>query len=168
MDPLVQLARSAIESLVLGGKIPQSHVDAVPPEKAGVFVSIHNARGVLRGCIGTIMPVCNTMAEEIIRNARSVCSQDFRFMPVQPDEVADLTVKVDVLSIPEPVENKSQLDSDKYGLIVSTADGRRALLLPALEGVETVVDQIDICRKKGNIRPNEPITMQRFTVERHE
>jgi len=169
MDSFVQLARSAIVSFVQTGRadIPEALRNAIPEKKAGVFVSIHSARGDLRGCIGTISPSCETLADEIIQNAQWACSRDHRFRPVSASELEGLNIKVDVLSESEPVDSSDQLDPHKYGVIVSTSDGRRGLLLPSLDGIDTVEAQIEICRKKGGIRSNEPVTLRRFTVERH-
>ncbi|MDR0499040.1 MAG: AmmeMemoRadiSam system protein A [Holophagales bacterium] len=169
MDPYVQIAQSAIVSYVQTGRadISEHLRNSIPDRRAGVFVSIHSANGELRGCIGTILPSRETMVEEIAQNAQWACSRDRRFRPVIADELDDLNIKVDVLSEPEPIDSSDQLDPDKYGLIVSTCDGRRGLLLPSLDGVDTIETQIDICRKKGNIRPNEPVSLQRFTVDRH-
>ncbi|MDR2561720.1 MAG: AmmeMemoRadiSam system protein A [Holophagales bacterium] len=169
MDPIVQLAEKAIEHFVLGAKdnIPDSFRDAIPQKKAGVFVSIHLASGDLRGCIGTISPTCKSMADEIIQNARWACSRDNRFSPIAASELGDLKIKVDVLSEPEPIDSIDELDAKKFGVIVSAKDGRRGLLLPDLEGVESIEEQIDICRRKGGIGRNEPVSLQRFTVERH-
>ena len=170
MDPLVQLARCAIESFVRTGcqDVPDALFGAVPVKRAGVFVSIHTASGELRGCVATIMPSRESMAEEIIQNAKWACSEDSRFSPIRASELDGLTVKVDVLSDPEPINSPDQLDPRKYGAIVSASGGRRGLLLPALDGIDTVEDQIAICRRKGGIRPNEPVALQRFTVERHD
>jgi AmmeMemoRadiSam system protein A len=170
MDPLVQLAAKAIESFVMGARddIPDSLREAIPQKKAGAFVSIHLASGELRGCIGTILPTCKSMAEEIVQNARWACSRDHRFSPIDSSELANLAIKVDVLSEPEPIDSIDELNPKKYGVIVSTKDGRRGLLLPDLEGVDSAKDQIEICRRKGGIYPSDPISLQRFTVERHE
>jgi len=169
MDAFVQLARSAIVSFVQTGRaeISDTLINRIPQKRAGVFVSIHSAGGELRGCIGTILPSCETMADEIIQNAQWACARDHRFRPVGKNELEGLNIKVDVLSEPEPIDSPDQLDPYKYGVIVSTSDGRRGLLLPSLDGIDTVEAQIEICRKKGGIRPNEPVTLQRFTVERH-
>jgi len=170
MDPLVSLARHAIESFVATGRcdVPEALAGAVPPGRAGAFVSIHGQNGDLRGCIGTIAPACATLAEEIVQNARRACSRDHRFGPVREDELPGLKIKVDVLSAPEDIESADDLDPLVYGAIVSASGGRKGLLLPALEGVDSVEQQIGICRRKGGIGPDEPVTLRRFTVERHE
>ncbi|MFC1980737.1 AmmeMemoRadiSam system protein B [Chloroflexota bacterium] len=166
MHPLVKLARKAVEAHVRGGKI--SEPEELTPEmkeKAGIFVSIHKL-GELRGCIGTFGPQKANVAREIIENAVSSATRDPRFPPVGPDELADLDYSVDVLSKPEPIESKDQLDPKKYGVIVE-AGWRRGLLLPDLEGVDTVDYQIEICRQKGGIGPDEPVKLYRFEVKRY-
>jgi len=166
MSPLVRLAKHTIESYVREGKIPQP--GELTPEmrgRAGVFVSIHKF-GRLRGCIGTIEPTEKNVAEEIITNAISSATRDPRFPPVAPNELKDLTYNVDVLTTPEPIESKDQLDPKKYGVIVE-AGFERGLLLPDLEGVDTVDYQIDICRMKAGIMPDEPVKLYRFEVKRY-
>ena len=135
-------------------------------EMAGVFVSIHE-NGELRGCIGTILPTTKSIYEEILQNAVSASSKDPRFSPIRPGEFPYLEVHVDVLFAPEPISSAAELDVKKYGVIVSSR-GRRGLLLPDLEGVDTVADQIAIARQKAGIGPEESISLQRFTVTRHQ
>jgi len=165
--PLVKLARETVESYIREGKTPEPEL-LVPEmkEKAGVFVSIHK-RGTLRGCIGTFEPIEENVAQETISNAISSATRDPRFLPVTPEELQDLEYKVDVLTKPEPIDSKDQLDPKKYGVIVE-AGWRRGLLLPDLEGVDTVDYQIDICRQKAGITPDEPVKLYRFEVKRHE
>ena len=112
------------------------------------------------------MATCDTVAEEILQNAVSACSRDPRFPPVAPDELNGLEISVDVLGELEPVDSPDQLDVKRYGVVVSRGM-RRGLLLPNLDGVDTVEDQIDIARRKGGIRESEPYTLERFEVVRH-
>jgi AmmeMemoRadiSam system protein A len=162
----VRLARETVETYVKEGKTPKP--DELTPEmkgKAGVFVSIHKL-GELRGCIGTFEPQCANVAEEIINNAISSATRDPRFPPVAPDELKDLNYSVDVLTKPEPVASQDQLDPRKYGVIVECGF-RRGLLLPDLGGVDSVDHQIDVCRQKAGIAPDEPIKLYRFEVRRY-
>ncbi len=166
MSPLVRLAKETVETFVKEGKTSQP--EELTPEmkqKAGVFVSIHKF-DELRGCIGTIEPQKDNVAEEIITNAISSATRDPRFPPVAPSELKDLSYSVDVLTEPEPVDSTDQLDPKKYGVIVE-AGLRRGLLLPDLEGVDTVDYQIEICRQKAGIMPDEPIKLYRFEVRRY-
>jgi AmmeMemoRadiSam system protein A len=141
----------------------------VGDQRAGTFVSLHDSYGQLRGCIGTFVPSQPNVALEVIHNAISAATRDPRFPPVRPRELAGLNVKVDVLSTPEPVGGPEDLDPERYGVIVQASGGwhRRGLLLPALEGVDTVEEQIRICRLKAGIGPDEPIELMRFEVERY-
>jgi hypothetical protein len=167
IHPLVQLAKETVETYVKKGKVPSPPKELAleMKEKAGVFVSLHKLGG-LRGCIGTFEPAAPNVAEEIINNAISAATRDPRFLPVVPEELAQLNYSVDVLTAPEPVKDESQLDPKKYGVIVEYGF-RRGLLLPDLAGVDTVDHQIDICRQKAGIAPDEPIKLYRFKVNRY-
>jgi AmmeMemoRadiSam system protein A len=164
--PLVQLAREAIEAYVRQRQRLQPPAELTPEmqERAGVFVSLHK-HGELRGCIGTLEPTQPNAAQEIIRNAISSATQDPRFPPVQPNELDDLEISVDVLSSPEPVQSLADLDPKRYGVIVESG-WRRGLLLPDLEGVDTVEYQVDIARRKAGIGRDEPVQLYRFSVRR--
>jgi len=163
---LARLAKKTAEAYIREGKVfKPKRLTLQMKEKAGVFVSIHK-HGDLRGCIGTIEPQRSNVAEEIIINAISSASRDPRFFPITPYELKDLEYSVDVLTKPEPVKSKKQLDARRYGVIVE-AGWRKGLLLPDLEGVDTVKEQIDICRQKAGIMPDEPVKLYRFEVRRY-
>jgi AmmeMemoRadiSam system protein A/AmmeMemoRadiSam system protein B len=133
--------------------------------QAGVFVSLHQ-QGQLRGCIGTIAACSPSVLDEIIQNAFSAACSDPRFMPLEANELEGLEVKVDVLGEPQPAAGIAQLDARRYGVIVSQG-GRRGLLLPDLEGVDTPQRQIDIALQKAGIAASESYALQRFEVQRY-
>ncbi len=165
LHPIVKLARKTVESYIRQGKALQpEELTPEMKERAGVFVSIHK-HGELRGCIGTFEPTKSNVAEEIVANAISSSTGDPRFPPVTVAELDDLEYNVDILSPPEPVEDTSQLDPGEYGVIVESGF-RRGLLLPDLEGVDSVEEQISICRLKAGISAVEPIKLYRFRVRR--
>lgn len=166
-DAFVELARAAIEEYVLRKRIiavPSPVPDGMEG-KAGVFVSLHKF-GDLRGCIGTFLPTTANIAEEIIAMAIEAATSDPRFMPIKPQELGNLEISVDVLGSPEEIVDKSHLDPKTYGVIVSSGS-RRGLLLPDLEGVDTVEEQVSIAMRKAGIRPGEAVRLQRFKVTRH-
>lgn len=137
--------------------------------RAGTFVSLHNKDGALRGCIGTLMPTKKNIAQEIIHNALAAAFNDNRFEPLRNKELDDLVISVDVLSEPEPINSIKELNPKKYGVIVQTKNGRSGVLLPDLEGIDSVEQQISIACQKAGINPNkDKILLFRFTVERHE
>ena len=168
-DPWVRLARLSLETFVKTGRRLDALPDGLPSEltgrAAGAFVSLH-AHGQLRGCIGTTGPTTPSVAWEIVQNTVSACSRDPRFSPVRPEELDGLEYSVDVLGEPEAITSPDQLDVKRYGVIVSRG-GRRGLLLPDLDGVDTVEQQIGIARQKGGISAREHYTLARFEVVRH-
>ena len=168
-DAYVQLARQSLESYILKRQriaIPADLPEEMLSTRAGAFVSIHK-NGALRGCIGTIGSTTDCVAQEIINNAISASTNDPRFPAIGPSELPFLEISVDVLGEPEDIESKDQLDVKKYGVIVSSV-GKRGLLLPDLDGVDTVEQQIDIARQKAGIHRFETMKLQRFEVIRHE
>ena len=166
LNPIVKLAKTAVEHYIEHGSVVKpAEISDKMKGRAGVFVSIKK-HGELRGCIGTFEPTRATIAEEIIYNAISSATGDPRFMPVQPSELADLEYSVDILTSPKPVDSKEQLDAKKHGVIVESGF-RRGLLLPDLDGVNTVDEQIRICRAKAGISEDEPIKLYRFQVRRY-
>jgi AmmeMemoRadiSam system protein A len=169
-DPIVDLARQTVQAWVKEGKLiaPPSPLPEELKAKAGVFVSIHLKDGSLRGCIGTFAPTKSNIALEIIDNAISSASRDPRFPPITKAELADLEISVDILTEPEAIVGKEMLDPRKFGLILEAEDGyRKGLLLPDLEGVDTVEEQIRIVRLKAGIGSTEPVKYYRFEVVRH-
>lgn len=163
------LARRAVESFIL-----EHHIFKAGPAfsspllegPAACFVCIKTAGRKLRGCIGTIHPAKSTLAEEIITNAIGAATRDPRFPPVSGEELALLRYSVDVLERPEPARPED-LDPAEFGVIVEDTMGRRrGLLLPALEGIETVSEQIQIAARKAGIAAGEPLQLYRFRVRR--
>jgi len=172
-DAYRSLARRSLEYAVNNGSnlsLPADEFDKLPEEirlsKAGTFVSLHKG-GQLRGCVGTISAATDNIADEIIQNAVSAGLHDNRFEPVTVDELPLLTYKVDVLGEAEDIGGPEELNVREYGVIV-TSGRKRGLLLPNLEGVDTVDEQIAIARQKAGIAEKEKISLQRFKVTRHE
>lgn len=163
------LARRVIETFVKTGEVI-SHPSDLPEDlsaRAGCFVSIKTREGELRGCIGTIDPDKDSLAEEIIANALSAATRDPRFPPVRPDELPNLKYSVDVLSAPEPC-TLADLDPKTYGVIVEDESGlRRGLLLPALEGIDKAAQQVEIASRKAGIAPDAPVKLSRFRADRY-
>ncbi len=167
-DCYVKLARETLETYIkeeriidISANIPDELIN----EKAGVFVSIKKD-GNLRGCIGTISPTTESVAKEIINNAISAGINDPRFSPVVENELDKLIYSVDVLGKAEVINSLEELDETRYGVIVSS-NGKRGLLLPNLEGVDSVKQQINIALSKADIAKDEDYTIERFQVIRH-
>jgi AmmeMemoRadiSam system protein A/AmmeMemoRadiSam system protein B len=166
-NPYVRLARENLNHYFSHGENIKniSHLQQeLLNEKHGVFVSLKKF-GALRGCIGTILPTTNSLGEEIIRNSIEAAFHDSRFSEVREDELEDIDISVDVLMDPKPCK-KEELDPKKYGVIVSKGN-RRGLLLPDLEGVDTIEQQLMIACDKANIDMEEKYNIEKFEVVRY-
>jgi AMMECR1 domain-containing protein len=87
---------------------------------------------------------------------------DPRFPPLQLEEVESLHVTVYLLGETEPVETLDDLDPTRYGVLVEGPSGRTGLLLPALPGITTVAQQVDLVLRKASFSRYDPIKIYRF------
>jgi AmmeMemoRadiSam system protein A/AmmeMemoRadiSam system protein B len=168
-NDLPALARRAVETFIRSGKsiTTPDHPTALLSARAACFVSIKTRQGELRGCIGTIEPVKQNLAEELIANAINAATRDPRFDPVSAGELDGLRYSVDVLSAAEPADF-ADLDPKTYGVIVEDESGKlRGLLLPDIAGVETARQQVDIAAQKAGIVPGSTTKLSRFRVNRY-
>jgi AmmeMemoRadiSam system protein A len=175
-DEYILLARKSIETYIKTGKkisldyvgkhFSKDFIDKCMQHHLGAFVSIHKNH-MLRGCMGTISAATDHLLDEIIYNSISACSNDPRFDRVREEELVELDIKVDLLYEKEEIFSKDDLDTMKYGVIVEK-DSKRGLLLPNLEGIDSVEEQIKIAMEKAGIKNKEGMLLYRFEVERHE
>ena len=165
----VKLAVEAVRYYLLKGELLScpSPLPNGMEDQSGVFVSIKIKNNhKLRGCIGTVTPSQDNLAKEIIQNAVNAATRDPRFKSVTIKELDQLLFSVDVLTPLEPIDNPEQLNPKQYGLSIKY-EGRQGILLPDLEGIDTVQRQIDLCLKKGAIPKDASFKMYRFEVERY-
>jgi len=194
MNSYVLLAKKAVENYIRENKIispPENLPKEFLKKKSGTFVTIEKElkglpcsepKVLLRGCIGTYLPTKENIAEEIIHNAIAAATEDYRFGPIQKKELPYLSYTVYILNEPQLVKSLKELDPQKCGIIVKTIpispkgnvvfDGvlphKSGLLLPDLEGVDTIEQQILIACQKGGINlQKEKIIIYRFTVEKY-
>ena len=163
------LARRAVETFVLEQRVIKptpTLCSFLTEQSSACFVTIRTTSGELRGCIGTIEPERNSLAEEVIANAINAATRDPRFRPIADLELPSLRYSVDVLYPPEPARCVD-LDPSTFGVIVVDRSGlRRGLLLPDIDGIETANQQVQIAARKAGIAPHEPLTLYRFRVQR--
>ncbi len=167
LDPPA-LARQAVETYIRDGDVLDSRrfTRGLLTAPAPCFVSLKTLAGDLRGCIGTIEPSRDTLAQEIVANAISAATNDPRFDPVRTEELSNLRYSVDVLFPPEETVME-ELDPSVFGVIVEDESGaHRGLLLPDISGITDAKQQVEIAARKGGIGPGKPIKLWRFRVER--
>jgi AmmeMemoRadiSam system protein A len=169
---LPELAQLTVETWIRAHCRPEIDRDCLLPfrqQRAGVFVTLQkqvHGRLELRGCIGTIAPTQPDIVAETLENAISAAVRDPRFQPVSVPELASLNYEVSVLHEPEPAAGLEMLDVDRYGVIVVNGE-RRGLLLPAIESIRSVEEQVSHAMYKAGIRPGEPISLFRFQVDKY-
>ena len=168
-NPFVRLAKDNLTHFINTGSpitnIPSYVLDEMKEQEKGVFVTLYK-NDSLRGCIGTIFPATDSIYEEIIRNSIQAGMYDPRFSSVEKHELEQIQFSVDILDSPEPASIED-LDPMQYGIILSSAN-KKALLLPNLDGVDTVEKQVQITKDKAGIRENEEFLIERFKVTRYE
>lgn len=165
-EPLLRLARRTLHWHLAGEDLehPGLYPRKSPPQAC--FVSLKLARGDrLRGCIGTLLPTRGSLEEEVVGNAVAAASRDPRFEPVRPEELDAIRISIDILSRPETIYDEGELDPIRYGVIVRAGD-RCGVLLPDLSDVNTVDEQIAICREKAGLGSHDEVSLERFTVDR--
>jgi AmmeMemoRadiSam system protein A len=173
-SPTKELSPDTLAKIALETYLRQSTVIFPPVDlpsylkvKAGSFVSLKTRQGQLRGCIGTIEPIYENVAIEIIHNAIKAATKDYRFNPVEVRELESLVYSVDILSPLEPITDLTNHDVQIYGLMIEAGQGRRGVLLPALPGIDTAEIQLIALQQKVGISPDTPIKMSRFSVNRY-
>jgi len=168
---LISLAKKSIETYIKERKIisvPKNLEKEFLNKKAGVFVTIEKNKE-LRGCIGTYLPYYKNIAEETIHNAVTAATEDYRFEPIQPDELSQLSYTIYILNTPEQIKGLKELDPKKYGIIIKTTDGKCGLLLPDLNGVNSIQEQISIACQKGEINPKkDKLLIYKFTTKKYD
>jgi AmmeMemoRadiSam system protein A len=161
---LPDVAREAILAHLERRK-PDPSVAQAPPlvPSAPVFVTLKIGTR-LRGCMGELEAHQADLAAETMDRAVASAFHDPRFPPLELDELADTSIDVTILEPLEPTQSLDDLDPLVYGIEVSDATGRRAVLLPDIEGIDTVEKQVDIARRKAGIPESAALSIQRFRV----
>ena len=173
MHILIALAKKTVEAYIKEGRIIKAEDNLIKEfseKKAGVFITIEKNKN-LRGCIGTYLPTRDNIIEEIIQNAISAATEDYRFGPIQENELPFLSYTVSILEKPELIKNRKELNPKEYGIIIKTLNypPKSALLLPDLEGIDTIEKQISITCQKGNIdQLKEEIIIYKFRIKKYE
>jgi AmmeMemoRadiSam system protein A len=129
---LLGVARKAIENhFAVGGRLRLEDPDPTFKEKRGAFVTL-KIGGELRGCIGYPLPY-KALDETVAEMAVAAASQDYRFEPLTPEDLARTTIEISVLTVPKPVGSPDEVEVGRHGIVVSKGS-RRGLLLPQVPG----------------------------------
>lgn len=170
MDAYQQLAKDAILGFIKNPqeifKYPNYLPIVMKQKKSGVFVSLHKKNN-LRGCIGTLEATQPNIALEIVVNAISAGLNDPRFEPVTENELPEIDFTIDIINPLEEIHSITDLNPNIYGIYIEKKQNK-AMLLPKLEGIDTINKQIDLVLKKAQIKEGiYGCKLFRFTTERH-
>lgn len=130
---LIKLARESISCAFSGKDIKVDDFKKEFSDVLGVFVTL-NKKDELRGCIGFPEGVY-PLYDGVINAARSAAFSDPRFMPLEKDELKDVSIEVSILTKPKRIVVKkaddyiNEIKVGRDGLIVKGIYGS-GLLLP--------------------------------------
>ena len=128
-----------------------------------VFVTLRIG-GDLRGCVGSLEARCDNLIEETMDRACAAAFEDPRFPPLTAGELSMTSIEISMLGPLRRIASPDELDPQRYGIEVSDGQGRRAVLLPEIAGVDTAEEQIAVTRQKARIDAAEQIEIRRFSV----
>ena len=161
---LLETARLAIEQYLTGQPLNVPALDAGLNASQGVFVTLWEPPKKLRGCIGRTQGITPTLTQEVAECAIMAATRDSRFTPLRDTlELQKISIELSLLMPLEEISSSASLDPHRYGVVVM-AGPKRGLLLPNIDGIETVDKQLQIAKEKGKIDALEECQLARFEV----
>lgn len=150
---LLRLARDCIYSRLVNVARPDDTVsltDAMLAKRA-CFVTLRDATGELRGCIGNI-EAFEPLADNVTRNAVNAAFHDTRFLPVKSvEELKSLTIEISILTPPEAIASYEGFIPGEHGVILRNGQ-RGAVFLPQVameQGWDRETTLTHLCLKAG-------------------
>ncbi|MGV6818001.1 MAG: AmmeMemoRadiSam system protein A [Thiotrichales bacterium] len=155
---LLSIARESIRTGLESGEPLEVDMTALPDrlqEKRASFVTL-NKQGRLRGCIGHIEPYL-PLAVDVAKNAWAAATEDTRFQPVRSSELSDISISISILSLPEPLQFRSE--QELLSLIHPGEDGLtleagylRGVFLPSVwESIQSREEFIRQLKRKAGL-----------------
>ncbi|MFO7842710.1 MAG: AMMECR1 domain-containing protein [Bacteroidales bacterium] len=123
--------------------------------KRACVVSIYDSNQNLRGCMGDPFPQKSNLYDEIIENSIAAASKDTRYEPLQKDELNQIKVAVDVVSIPKKADNFKDVKPQKHGLYVTDKEGNSGFIMPGTKGIKTTDQLIKAVKKSAGLEDKE-------------
>ena len=151
----LSLSRRAVAQFLQNGstlRVPQN-IPAALKRRAGVFVTVEKHGQITpRGCRGTLQPITNTLAQEIVRNSVAACIRDATQPKLRRDELAQCRISLTVVIRVQPISSIAQHNANRNGLIAQNGS-RIGVVLP-YEGHDAQT-QLAWARRKAAIKTNE-------------
>jgi AMMECR1 domain-containing protein len=175
-EPRTIYAKIAYDAILLymkTGKTILKDESEIPPAlklKLPCYVSIF-LDGKLRGSKGSIKPTQDYLYNEIIHNAVKAVEESKNAEALKEEELNNITLTVDVLSQPRPVENKSMLKPRKHGIAIKDEAGNESVVFPNTDGIESIEQQMETAKEKAGIKketPEDQLNILNFTITRYQ
>lgn len=116
---LLDIARKTIEGYLKNGKIPDPEISELSDnlkKPAGAFVTIHEDKK-LRGCIGRFNPDI-PLYKVVQEMAISAALHDYRFTPLKPSELPDISIEISVLTPLHKINSTEEITLGKHGIYI--------------------------------------------------
>ncbi|MBN2148488.1 MAG: AmmeMemoRadiSam system protein A [Anaerolineales bacterium] len=154
---LLSLARRALENGVRGEPPPALQAGELTDslrQMGASFVTL-TRRGMLRGCVGALEPY-QGLAEDVREHAVAAALEDYRFPPVQADELPEISIEISRLTVPKPLEYEnaqdmlSKLRPGVDGVVLRDGYQRATFLPQVWEKIPHPADFLgQLCQKMG-------------------
>ncbi|MDO9142250.1 MAG: AmmeMemoRadiSam system protein A [Methylobacter sp.] len=172
---LLELAKNSIQHGLQTGRpltidLADYPAELILPRATFVTLQINHQ---LRGCIGMLEAV-RPLAEDIAENAFAAAFNDPRFLPLNADEFADLTIHLSILTRAEPVAFSSeqdlvaQLQPGVDGLILEEGRRRGTFLPSVWESLPEPQEFLRHLKQKAGLPPDywsDNIRIYRYRAE---
>ncbi len=155
---LLRLARMAVQAAAARREPPEIDPAGFTPrlfEPGAVFVTLTDRADELRGCVGAL-EAYQPLVEDVRAHAAAAATQDYRFLPVTPEEVDGLHIEISRLTAPQPLvydrpeELVRHLRPGIDGLILRDGAHRATFLPQVWEKVDGPEDFLGhLCKKMG-------------------
>ena len=135
---LLILARATLEQCVKCRQVPSPEslemvLNSALQEPRGAFVTLYLRNGenkILRGCIGTILPL-QPLYQAIIQNTIAAATRDFRFSPVTEKELPNMVLEINILTSPKTITSYQEIKLGRDGIIFHYG-GAQSVFLPSV------------------------------------
>jgi len=166
---LIQIARQTLEHFVKTGEVRSAKPeDPALCQPGACFVTLR-IKGELRGCVGMLIPE-RSLYEEVVRMTKAACSEDFRFGPLRPEELRDVSIEISVVSPLEKVRSWSEIQAGRHGIYLRWKERSGAFLPEVAEQMKWSAEEFvkNCCQEKAHIPESvwPEIEFYRFTTEK--
>lgn len=173
--PKTQYAKLAFDTILFyktTGQIRKIEESKITPDlklTLGCIVSIYDLKNTLISYFGNVYPQKPFLYKEIISNALTA-AENPNNEEITVKKMENIKVVVDVLSLPQKIDNTNDLNPQKQGVYVKGKNGKSAFILPGTKGIKTGADQISFVKNLADLidTDNSELEIMSFKVTRYD